>query len=142
MPFGIISNQAWKLYQEGRALEVVDAAMVNSINVSEMLRSIQVALLCVQQSPEDRPSMSSVVLMLGNDGALPQPKEPGFFTERKVVEFEYSTSRDAPSSVNEVTITLLEARQRGTKLAFWVITVCNLGNYLVFRIFLHLKWAN
>jgi len=89
---------------------VVDAAMVNSINVSEMLRSIQVALLCVQQSPEDRPSMSSVVLMLGNDGALPQPKEPGFFTERKVVEFEYSTSRDAPSSVNEVTITLLEAR--------------------------------
>ncbi|XP_052206368.1 G-type lectin S-receptor-like serine/threonine-protein kinase At4g27290 isoform X4 [Diospyros lotus] len=103
-------GHAWKLYQEGRALEVVDAAIVNSIYVSEMLRSIQVALLCVQQSPEDRPSMSSVVLMLGNDGALPQPKQPGFFTERKVVESEYSTSRDTPSSVNEITITLLEAR--------------------------------
>ncbi|KAJ7014839.1 hypothetical protein NC653_004212 [Populus alba x Populus x berolinensis] len=30
--------------------------------------------------------MSRVVHMLEGDGALPQPKEPGFFTERKLIE--------------------------------------------------------
>ncbi|CAL5335815.1 unnamed protein product [Camellia sinensis] len=80
--------------------------------LSEMLRSIHVALLCVQQCPEDRPSMSSVVLMLGSEGALSQPKLPGFYTEKNPLEADSSSSKDAPSStsVNEITITLLNAR--------------------------------
>lgn len=42
-------------------------------------------LLRVQQRPEDRPSMSSVLLMLGSETAsLLQPKQPGFFTDRNV----------------------------------------------------------
>ncbi|PWA61561.1 G-type lectin S-receptor-like serine/threonine-protein kinase SD1-1 [Artemisia annua] len=45
------------------------------------MRVIEVWLLCVQQSPEDRPSMSLVVLALSNEGALPTPKEPTFFIE-------------------------------------------------------------
>ncbi|GMP52704.1 hypothetical protein CsSME_00018414 [Camellia sinensis var. sinensis] len=79
---------------------------------SEMLRSIHVALLCVQQCPEDRQSMSSVVLMLGSEGALPQPKLPGFYTKRNPLEADSSSSKDAPSStsVNEITITLLNAQ--------------------------------
>ncbi|GMP65591.1 hypothetical protein CsSME_00026318 [Camellia sinensis var. sinensis] len=63
-------------------------------------------LLCVQQCPEDRPSMSSVVLMLGGEGALPRPKQPGFFAEMNQGDADCSTSRDAPSSTNEVTVTL------------------------------------
>ena len=35
--------------------------------------------LCVQERPEDRPIMLSVVLMLGSDSAvLPHPKQSGF----------------------------------------------------------------
>ncbi|KAJ9671853.1 hypothetical protein PVL29_025512 [Vitis rotundifolia] len=30
--------------------------------------------------------MSSVILMLGSEGALPQPKEPGFFSETHMPE--------------------------------------------------------
>jgi hypothetical protein len=33
----------------------------------------------VQQHPDDRPSMATVVWMLGGENTLPQPKEPGFF---------------------------------------------------------------
>ncbi|KAK4398438.1 G-type lectin S-receptor-like serine/threonine-protein kinase SD1-1 [Sesamum angolense] len=101
-------GHAWMLHKERRSIELVDVNLVDSFNFSEVVRSIHVALLCVQQSPEDRPSMSSVVLMLGSEGVLPQPKLPGFFTERDVFAAESTTSTKASSS-NNVTITLLDA---------------------------------
>ncbi|PIN26897.1 Serine/threonine protein kinase [Handroanthus impetiginosus] len=103
-------GHAWKLHKEGRSLELVDACLEDKYYSSEVMRSIQVGLLCVQQNPEDRPSMSSVVLMLGNEGEIPQAKQPGFFTERYVVSGNNSTSTNATSSANEVTITMLEPR--------------------------------
>ncbi|KAL0399323.1 UNVERIFIED_CONTAM: G-type lectin S-receptor-like serine/threonine-protein kinase [Sesamum radiatum] len=75
-------GHAWILHKESRSLELVDPNLVDSF-YSEAARLIHVALLCVQQSPEDRPSMSSVVLMLGSEGALPPPKQPGFFAEER-----------------------------------------------------------
>ena len=86
----------------------------NSRSASEVLRCIQISLLCVQQRPEDRPTMSSVVQMLGSsEGALPEPAQPGFVVaeKRNVPHDEYSasTTHELPS-VNEVTITLLHAR--------------------------------
>ncbi|GER53363.1 S-locus lectin protein kinase family protein [Striga asiatica] len=103
-------GHAWLLYKEGRSLELVDRNIANSIYLYELLRSIHVALLCVQQRPDDRPSMSSVVLMLGSGGVLPEAKQPGFFTERHGFGSETSTSTNATRSSNECTITLLEAR--------------------------------
>ena len=47
--------------------------------------------------------MSRVVHMLEGDGALPQPQEPGFFTERKLIE----ENKKEIFSTNEVTITKL-----------------------------------
>ncbi|XP_059279499.1 G-type lectin S-receptor-like serine/threonine-protein kinase At4g27290 [Lycium ferocissimum] len=99
-------GHVWKLYQEGRPLELIDAHLTDSCYISELLRLIHVALLCVQQCPEDRPDMPTVVLMLANDAILPQAKEPGFFTESKATS-EYSTSM---YSANEITVTLLEPR--------------------------------
>ncbi|KAL7175487.1 hypothetical protein ACSBR2_029146 [Camellia fascicularis] len=64
-------GHAWRLYKEGRSLELIDEALWDSCYLTKVLRSIYVGLLCVQQSREDRPSMSSVVLMLGSEGALP-----------------------------------------------------------------------
>ncbi|KAL7249461.1 hypothetical protein ACSBR1_011622 [Camellia fascicularis] len=109
--FGVLVLEiAWILYKEGRSLELIDEALWDSCYLNEVLRSIHVGLLCVQQCPEDRPSMSSVVLMLGSEGALPQVKQPGFFTERNVHEAGCSSSKDATVSANEITITLLNAR--------------------------------
>ncbi|CAL5393161.1 unnamed protein product [Camellia sinensis] len=103
-------GHAWRLYKEDRLLELINEALWDSCYLIEVLRSIHVGLLCVQQCPEDRPSMSSVVLMLGSEGPLPQAKQPGFFTERNVLEAGCSSSKDATTSANEITITMLNAR--------------------------------
>ncbi|KAL3652495.1 hypothetical protein CASFOL_002176 [Castilleja foliolosa] len=103
-------GHAWILYKEGRPLELVETNTVDSVYLNELRRSIHVALLCVQQHPEDRPSMSMVVLMLGSGGVLPEAKQPGFFTERRGFSSESSTSTNAKRLSNECTITLLEAR--------------------------------
>ncbi|CAN1239387.1 G-type lectin S-receptor-like serine/threonine-protein kinase At4g27290 [Linum grandiflorum] len=103
-------GHAWRLYNEGNPSEVLDEALRDTCVLSDVVRCIHVALLCVQQAPEDRPNMSNAVLMLSSDILLPQPKEPGFFTERKVFEQESSSSNVDTCSANEITITLLTAR--------------------------------
>ena len=95
---------------KGRPLELIDAYLGEAYNQSEVLRALNVGLLRVQSNPDDRPNMSSVVLMLGSEGALPQPKEPGFFTQRIMMEANSSLSRMAAFSGNEYTITLIYGR--------------------------------
>lgn len=100
-------GHAWKLCKEGRSSELVDAPLNGQFEVEEFAKSIKVGLLCVQQNPEDRPSMSSVVWMLGNEGEIPEAKHPGFFTEREMVVAHNSTSSsNAASTINEATITM------------------------------------
>ena len=79
-------------------------------NECEAFRDIQIGLLCVQEYPEDRPNMSSVVLMLNSKTALPNPKKPGFFTERKRHEKDYSSSKHILSSSNDYSITAISPR--------------------------------
>ncbi|CBI20424.3 unnamed protein product, partial [Vitis vinifera] len=67
-------GHVWLLWNENRALELMEPCLVDSYVESQVLRCIQVGLLCIQKLPEDRPSMSSVVLMLVNEEiTLPQP---------------------------------------------------------------------
>ncbi|XP_006356901.1 G-type lectin S-receptor-like serine/threonine-protein kinase SD1-1 isoform X1 [Solanum tuberosum] len=104
-------GHVWILFKESRVMEVIDAQLRQSCNQSEVQRSAHVSLLCVQQCPEDRPSMASVVLMLGSDVTLPLPKEPGFFNGRsQSTEADTSSSKHGETSVNELSITQLDAR--------------------------------
>jgi len=67
--------------------------------------------LCVAQRPEDRPAMSSVLLMLDSDDAsLPEPQQPGFYTERFLAEADSSSTGKRQYATNEVTITMLQGR--------------------------------
>lgn len=88
----------------------MDVPARDSCDLSEVLRFIQVGLLCVQQSPEDRPSMASVVQMLSSGIALPQPKEPGFFTQRQLNAEDASSSKTGVCSQNEMTVTTMTPR--------------------------------
>ncbi|MCD7459123.1 hypothetical protein HAX54_040162 [Datura stramonium] len=105
-------GHVWILFKEGRVMEVIDTQLRQSCNQSEVQRSVHVGLLCVQQCPEDRPSMASVVLMLGSDVALPLPKEPGFFNGRsRFIEDDILSSKQhGETSVNDLSITQLDAR--------------------------------
>ncbi|KAL1198565.1 G-type lectin S-receptor-like serine/threonine-protein kinase [Cardamine amara subsp. amara] len=41
------------------------------------MRCVHIALLCVQDHPKDRPTISQIVYMLSNDN-IPIPKQPTF----------------------------------------------------------------
>ena len=53
--------------------------MMESCSTSEIVKCIHIGLLCVEENPQDRPTMSTVVVMLGSESvALPEPKHPAF----------------------------------------------------------------
>jgi len=101
--------QAWRLWKEGKALELIESRIKESCVVSEAKRCIHVSLLCVQQYPQDRPTMTSVVQMLGSEIELVEPKAPGF-CQRKVYSGEGSPNQNEISSNDELTITSLNGR--------------------------------
>ncbi|KAJ6950331.1 hypothetical protein NC651_004107, partial [Populus alba x Populus x berolinensis] len=103
-------GHAWRLFKEGRHVELVGGLIFEACKLSEVLRSIHIGLLCVQENAKERPNMSQVVLMLGNEDELPQPKHPGFFTERDLIEASHSLSKNKPCSANGCSFSLLEAR--------------------------------
>ncbi|XP_048323665.2 receptor-like serine/threonine-protein kinase SD1-8 [Ziziphus jujuba] len=107
---GNLIGYAWKLWKEGRPLELISPILSDSSNLSKELDSIHVGLLCVQEHPEDRSSMSYVVFMLGCDNALPEPKQPGFSLGKDNVAGDSSSNKLESSSTNEITVTLLELR--------------------------------
>ncbi|KAK7328005.1 hypothetical protein VNO77_22099 [Canavalia gladiata] len=106
-------GNAWRQWRHGSALELIDSSIGDSYSPSEVLRCIHVGLLCVQERAENRPTMSSVMLMLSSESPImPQPRNPGFSIGEKLAETDSCSSKQDESwSVNQVTITSLYARQ-------------------------------
>ncbi|XP_076925233.1 G-type lectin S-receptor-like serine/threonine-protein kinase SD1-1 [Bidens hawaiensis] len=103
-------GHAWELHSEGRSLQLVAKCLGESINASQVLRSIHVGLLCVQRHPEDRPTMSNVIMMLESEGPLPSPSEPGFYVGHTKQDNTQSSSSYGTSSSNVLSITTLSGR--------------------------------
>ncbi|KAJ4850628.1 hypothetical protein Tsubulata_020093 [Turnera subulata] len=103
-------GHAWLLWREGRTLELMDSTLEDSCIKSQVIKCIHVGLLCVQNFPDDRPEMSTVVLMLTNEGAvLPQPKQPGFFGDTSST-VNATLGEETPCSRNVISTTVVEAR--------------------------------
>ncbi|EMS59484.1 Cysteine-rich receptor-like protein kinase 25 [Triticum urartu] len=67
----------WEHWTSGTVLERMDQSMDNSFSESDVMRCIQVGLLCVQENPVDRPVMSEVGMMLESDMvSLGPPSKP------------------------------------------------------------------
>uniref|UniRef100_A0A2P2MVK4 Protein kinase domain-containing protein n=2 Tax=Rhizophora mucronata TaxID=61149 RepID=A0A2P2MVK4_RHIMU len=78
-------SYVWKLWRDGRALEAFDPNLTVMHSRNEVVRCIQIGLLCVQEDPTERPTMAKVVLMLdSNFMDLPLPKLPAFFIHGRV----------------------------------------------------------
>lgn len=63
------------LWNERRSNEFIDQTL-NTSSSNEVMRCIQIGLLCVQGNPVNRPTTTSVVLMLNGSVALPLPSTP------------------------------------------------------------------
>ncbi|XP_040362054.1 G-type lectin S-receptor-like serine/threonine-protein kinase RKS1 isoform X2 [Rosa chinensis] len=108
-PYSNLIGHVWELWKEGRAVEIIDSSIGECYLVSEIIRCIQIALLCVQEFATDRPTMSAVVSMLNNDAALPSPRRPAFLLKTMSPSGDSSSNREV-CSVNGVTCTIVEAR--------------------------------
>ncbi|ESQ55240.1 hypothetical protein EUTSA_v10024419mg [Eutrema salsugineum] len=107
----------WRNWKEGRGLEIVDPVIRDfspTFIPYEILRCIQIGLLCVQERADDRPMMSSVVLMLGSEVvAIPYPKPPGYCVGRNSVQDDSSSTTRCDyetSMVNQITMSVIDAR--------------------------------
>ncbi|CAN7119110.1 unnamed protein product [Brassica rapa subsp. narinosa] len=75
----------WRLWNNESFLELVDPAIGENYDKNEVIRCIHIGLLCVQESPADRPSMSTIFRMLTNTSiTLPVPQQPGFFLQGQI----------------------------------------------------------
>ncbi|KAL5061626.1 hypothetical protein RYX36_023363, partial [Vicia faba] len=92
--------QAWRLWKEGVLYSLIDDSLTDTCIQNEALRCIQIGLLCLQHHPDDRPNMTSVVLMLSNNNILPLPHEPGYLYKNIRDEGEVSSEIQTSSSIN------------------------------------------
>lgn len=79
---------AWNHFQQNKVEEILDPNLMmhvypNSNYKKEAAKVIQVGLLCAQESPSLRPSMSMALKMLAKDDEpLPAPSNPPFIDEK------------------------------------------------------------
>ncbi|XXG71334.1 hypothetical protein AAC387_Pa07g0617 [Persea americana] len=94
-----LPSYAWSHWNEGTVMELIDDTLSERCCMEEVIRCIHIGLLCVQEKVTDRPTMSSVVLMLNKDSVtLPPPLPPvfsdshrGFESEHHTVEYDSTT---------------------------------------------------
>lgn len=97
------------MWKRGDVLELKDGSL-ESCPKNELLSCIQVALLCVQASAADRPTMSDVISSLKNDVIfLQEPKEPAYATESEA-NSPFPDLKSGSHSVNNVSISIMQAR--------------------------------
>ncbi|PIN11012.1 Serine/threonine protein kinase [Handroanthus impetiginosus] len=65
---------ALEMHEERRYLEVVDPRLVGKVSSEEVEKLVRVALCCVQEEPNLRPSMANVVGMLEGGMPLGEPR--------------------------------------------------------------------
>ncbi|KAL0727241.1 hypothetical protein Bca4012_023334 [Brassica carinata] len=58
---GITTSRAWTNWRGDRALDIVDSVITENVSRNEMMKCINIGLLCVQESVTRRPNMNSVV---------------------------------------------------------------------------------
>ncbi|WCJ42949.1 G-type lectin S-receptor-like serine/threonine-protein kinase At1g11410 [Euphorbia peplus] len=100
----------WKLWGQDRVMDIVDSSMEGKYHPHEVLRCIQIGLLCVQENAMDRPTMSEVILMLTSEKAISPPKEPAFIYRICSSNNSVEVRKRDSSSINDVTITNFLAR--------------------------------
>ncbi|TVU16228.1 hypothetical protein EJB05_39780, partial [Eragrostis curvula] len=100
---------AWSLWRDDKAMDLVDSSFVETCSPAEALRCIHIGLLCVQDNPNNRPLMSSVVFMLENETtSLSVPIQPVYFSQR--YPEHQGAGENTTNSVNNMSLTVLEGR--------------------------------
>ncbi|XP_059287268.1 probable leucine-rich repeat receptor-like protein kinase At5g05160 isoform X2 [Lycium ferocissimum] len=105
---------AFEMWRDGKGMEFMDVSLDDTTSSCKLLKCMQIALLCVQENPLDRPTMLEVSSMLKNieNLVMNSPKRPAFSTkedEDQVVNIIPNGSSQE-IDIDNATITQLVAR--------------------------------
>ncbi|XP_041023444.1 cysteine-rich receptor-like protein kinase 15 isoform X2 [Juglans microcarpa x Juglans regia] len=99
---------AWKLWNEGKEMKFMDPLLMESCMITQILKCMHIGLLCVQEDPADRPTISMVVVLLGKESIpLPKPKQPALSVGRVIQIDRFPI---ANPSVNDLTVSIPSPR--------------------------------
>ncbi|KAG2371647.1 G-type lectin S-receptor-like serine/threonine-protein [Vigna angularis] len=85
--------EAWNLWSENKILDLMDSSLGETCNENQFFKCAVVGLLCIQDEPSNRPTMSNVLYMLDVETTtMPIPTQPTFFMNKR-----YSSSASSSS---------------------------------------------
>lgn len=103
--------QAWKLWIENNLIALIDPTIYELSYQLEILRCIQVGLLCVEESINDRPNVLTILSMLNSEIVdLPLPKQPSFIARADQSDSRISQQCVNKCSTNGLTVTSIIGR--------------------------------
>ncbi|XP_034900638.1 cold-responsive protein kinase 1 isoform X2 [Populus alba] len=80
-------EKVWEFYQKQELVNLVDTSLAGDYDVEEACNYLKIGLLCIQDVPKQRPSMSTVVMMLmGEIEVTDKISRPGLLSELKSFE--------------------------------------------------------
>ncbi|KAI9076988.1 hypothetical protein K1719_041064 [Acacia pycnantha] len=96
-------SYAWNQWKDEKFLEILDSNLKELESFNEMTKCIHIGLLCVQENPEARPSMATIISYLSDDSIqLPIPQEPAFFLHGQMDRNNVESQSGESCSTNEV----------------------------------------
>lgn len=85
LPIGeqYLLERTWNLYERGELVLLVDLSLNGDFDAEEACKYLKIGLLCTQDSPKLRPSMSTVVKMLTGEMSIEDRKitKPGLISD-------------------------------------------------------------
>ncbi|KAH9660222.1 Receptor-like serine/threonine-protein kinase [Citrus sinensis] len=107
-----ILEHAYELWKGGKGVEFVDSFLDDRNSPCKLMRCLEIALLCVQENPNDRPSMLEVSSMLKNETTdINTPKKPAFSKQVDEIGIElFSTTNLEKCSAYDVSFSEVVAR--------------------------------
>ncbi|GER52750.1 kinase family protein [Striga asiatica] len=78
-----ILERTWQLYEKNELVALVDTSLNGDFDAEQACRFLKIGLLCTQDSPKLRPSMSTVVQMLTGEKSISDQKitKPGLISD-------------------------------------------------------------
>ncbi|XP_072952589.1 cold-responsive protein kinase 1-like [Typha angustifolia] len=82
-------ERTWTLYERGELLTIVDTFLDDDFDTEEACRFLKVGLLCTQDAPRARPSMSTVIKMLTGESSVDvKITKPGLISDFKQLKIK------------------------------------------------------
>ncbi|KAK3228857.1 hypothetical protein Dsin_000738 [Dipteronia sinensis] len=104
-------DYAYVLWKDDKGMDFMDPSLDDTFSNCKLMTCLQIALLCVQETPNDRPTMLEVFSMLKNEVTyITIPKKPAFSRQTDENEQNKSAMHLEVCSVNDATISKVVAR--------------------------------